>query len=616
MKTAEADISGLQMQESQFLRVHCLMKGEVQKMKHRLFRLLAALITGVGFLAIIIVCFVKFMPTSKRMPSEEYFGISGVVQQETNENGELVSSYGGALGENEAVIILENRVATERALILEGSAYIDYTLVQRQLNSRFHWDASVGLMLFTTADQIMEIAPNSTIYTIDGETFDAGYEIVKTTSSGMYLSANFMQQFSDLRFEIFDAPSRVVVTTGSITVTTGVLKKDTAVRYQGGIKSPIITEASEGAPVTVLEQMENWSQIRTQDGYIGYVKNNRLKEVQETVRETYYQGTAYTSISREDRVNLVWHQINYPEMNANLEKDIAKMTGVNVISPTWYFLSDNTGEILSYADASYVEAAHAKGLQVWALISNFSPDVSTTTLLASRAARQKVQNYLVNQALELGFDGINIDFEGISQEAGYDYVQFMRELSILCRKNHIILSVDVPVPMDFSRHYNRAELGRVCDYVIVMGYDEHYAGSDIVGSVASMNFEINGIENMLMEVPKEKLVSAIPFYTRLWYTETLADGSISVTSEALGMSEAESILVQNGVTSTYDESTGQQYAEWTAADGKFCQVWLEDEESVARRAALVSQYDLAGNAAWVLGNEKDFVWEMISMNIQ
>ena len=550
------------------------------------------------------------------MPSEEYFGISGVVQQETNENGELVSSYGGALGENEAVIILENRVATERALILEGSAYIDYTLVQRQLNSRFHWDASVALMLFTTADQIMEIAPNSTIYTIDGETFDAGYEIVKTTSSGMYLSANFMQQFSDLRFEIFDAPSRVVVTTGSITVTTGVLKKDTAVRYQGGIKSPIITEASEGAPVTVLEQMENWSQIRTQDGYIGYVKNNRLKEVQETARETYYQGTAYTSISREDRVNLVWHQINYPEMNANLEKDIAKMTGVNVISPTWYFLSDNTGEILSYADASYVEAAHAKGLQVWALISNFSPDVSTTTLLASRAARQKVQNYLVNQALELGFDGINIDFEGISQEAGYDYVQFMRELSILCRKNHIILSVDVPVPMDFSRHYNRAELGRVCDYVIVMGYDEHYAGSDIVGSVASMNFEINGIENMLMEVPKEKLVSAIPFYTRLWYTETLADGSNSVTSEALGMDEAESILAQNGVTSTYDESTGQQYAEWTAADGKFCQVWLEDEESVARRAALVSQYDLAGNAAWVLGNEKDFVWEMISMNIQ
>ena len=585
-------------------------------MKLRLFKLLSALIAGAGILAIIIVCFVKFMPTSKKMPAEEYFGISGTAQQETNANGDVVSIYGGALGENEAVIILENRVATERALILEGSAYIDYTLVQSQLNSRFHWDASVGLMLFTTADQMMEIEPNSTIYTIDGEIFDAGYEIVKTTSSGMYLSANFMQQFSDLRFEIFDAPSRVVVTTGSVTVTTGTLKKKTAVRYQGGIKSPIITEVSEGTVVTVLEQMENWSQIRTPDGYIGYVKNNRLKEVQEQPRETYYQGTPYTSISREDRVNLVWHQINYPEMNANLEADIENMTGVNVISPTWYYLSDNTGEILSYADASYVERAHAQGLQVWALISNFSPDMSTTTLLASRAARQKVQNYLISQALELGFDGINIDFEGISPEAGYDYVQFMRELSILCRKNGIILSVDVPVPMDFSKHYNRAELGKVCDYVIVMGYDEHYAGSDIVGSVASMDFEITGIENMLTEVPKEKLISAIPFYTRLWYTETLADGTANVTSEAFTMSGIESVLAENGVTSSYDESTGQQYAEWTNADGEFCQVWLEDEASVAKRAALVSQYDLGGNAAWVLGNEKDYVWDIISENIQ
>lgn len=585
-------------------------------MKQRSFKLLSALIVGIGILAIILVCIAKFMPTSKRMTAEEYFGIAGSVQVETNANGETVSSHGGVLGENEAVIILEDQVATERALILEGSAYIDYTLVQSRLNSRFHWDASVGMMLFTTADQIMEITPNSTIYTIDGETFDAGYEIVKTTSSGMYLSANFMQQFSNLRFEIFDAPSRVVVTVGSIEVTAGIMKKNTAVRYQGDIKSPIITEVSEGVNVTILEQTEKWSRIRTPDGYIGYVKNNRLKHVEQITRETYYQGAPYTSITREDRVNLVWHQIDYPEMNQNLEADIENMTGVNVISPTWYFLSDNTGEILSYADASYVTRAHGQGLQVWALISNFSPDVSTTTLLASRAARQKVQNYLISQALELGLDGINIDFEGISQEAGYDYVQFMRELSILCRKNNIILSVDVPVPMDFSRHYNRAELGTVCDYVIVMGYDEHYAGSDLVGSVASMDFEITGIENMLTEVPKSKLISGIPFYTRLWYTETLADGSAKVTSEAFSMSGIEKILAENGVTSTYDESTGQQYAQWTNAEGKFCQVWLEDETSVAKRASLVSQYDLAGNAAWVLGNEKDFVWDIISANIQ
>lgn len=566
----------------------------VMDQKTKLFRLAAAVIVGIGLLAIAVVCILKFVPTSKKMSSEEYFG---------------------AVADNEAVVVVEDHIASEKALTFDGNVYLDYTLVQRELNSRFHWDASVGLMLFTTADQIMEIAPNSTTYTVEGESFDAGFEIIKTTSGGMYLSMNFLQQYSDLKFESFENPYRIVVTKGSETVTMATLKSGTAVRYQGGIKSPILTKAAEDIEVVVIDQMENWTSVCTPDGYIGYVKNGRLTDLHETVRETFYQGTEYTSIHREDRVNLVWHQINYPEMNAQLTEDTAAMTGVNVISPTWYYLSDNTGEILSYADAAYVEQAHAAGLQVWALISNFSEDVSTTTLLASRAARQKVQNYLVSQAQELGFDGINIDFEGIAQEAGYDYVQFMRELSILCRRNGIILSVDVPVPMDFSKHYNREELGKVCDYVIVMGYDEHYAGSDIVGSVASMNFEITGIENMLTEVPNDKLISAIPFYSRLWYTETLADGSTSVTSEAVTMDQAEQILSENGVTSSYDESTGQQYAEWTASDGRFCQIWLEDENSVAARAALTSQYDLAGIAEWVLTNEKDFVWEIISKNI-
>lgn len=563
--------------------------------KRKFYRLLGAVIAGIGILAIVLVCVVKFSPSRTYMTSEDYFG---------------------HLQETEAAIVVEDHVAQERALILDGNVYIDYTLVERELNSRFYWDASAGLLLFTTPDQTFEIAPNSPAYTVDGESFDAGYDILKTTSSGMFLSMNFMQQYSDLKCEVFDNPSRVVITRGSIEVTTAKIRRDTAIRYQGGIKSPILTKVQKGTIVTVLDQMEKWSQVLTSDGYIGYVKNSRLGGIAKTVRETVYAEPEYTGIHLEEPVNLVWHQINYPEMNSQFAEDTAEVTGVNVISPTWYFLQDNTGEIDSFASADYVEAAHAKGMQVWALISNFSEDVSTSTLLASREARRKVQNYLISQAQELGFDGINIDFEGIAQESGYDYVQFMRELSILCRKNGLVLSVDVPVPMDFSRHYNRKELGTVCDYVIVMGYDEHYAGSDLVGSVASMEFERTGIENMLSEVAKEKLISGIPFYTRLWYTETLADGTVSVTSEALGMERALQVLAEAGVTTVYDESTGQQYGEWTNAEGKFCQIWLEDQTSVAQRASLVKEYGLSGIAAWVLGNEQSWVWETIRENIR
>ena len=558
------------------------------------FQILAGVIALIGMLAILFVCIRKYMPSSQRMGSEEYFG---------------------QLGETEAAVVVEDHIAQEHAQIYDGNVYIDYTLVQNELNSRFYWDASVGLLLFTTPTQVFEIAPNTSAYTIDGESFDAGYDILHTTSAGMYLSMTFLQQYSDLNCQVYETPKRVVITYGSEEVTTARIKKDTVVRYQGGIKSPIVTDVTEDSEVTVLEQMDSWSKVLTADGYIGYVKNKQLADVTQTTRETVYAGPEYTSIHLDEKVNLVWHQIDYQEMNSQFAEDTADITGVNVISPTWYFLADSAGEITSFADADYVKAAHKKNMQVWALISNFSADVDSTTLLASRAARQKVQNYLIGQAQEIGFDGINIDFEGIAQEAGCDYVQFIRELSILCRKNGIILSVDVPVPMDFSKYYNREELGNVCDYVIMMGYDEHYAGSDIVGSVASMDFEETGIQNMLTEVSKDKLISAIPFYTRLWYTETLADGTTNVTSEAYSMDNIEALLTEKGVTASYDESTGQQYAEWTDSDGKFCQVWLEDENSIAARAALISKYELSGIAEWVLGREQSWVWDVISQNI-
>lgn len=560
-----------------------------------LLKLIAGLAAFAVLAGLLIIYVVRFMPVSKRMSAGDYFG---------------------SLEENEAAVIAEDHLAEGRAVRMEDRWFIDYALVQSELNPRFYWDESAGLMLFTTASEIYEIPADSSAYLTGEGTQDAGYTVIKTTENGKYVDLEFLREHSDFTYEIYEDPGRIVISRGSRTVTSAVVKKNSAVRYLGGIKSLVLTEAQKGSEVVILEQMEHWSQIRTADGYIGYIKNSSLTEISEQTRPSVYTGPEYTSLSMEDRVSLVWHQIDYAQMNDNFDEDTAQMSGVNVISPTWYFLSDNEGNIDSLADASYVKQAHEAGLQVWALISNFSADVSTAELLASRAARQKVQDYLIAQAEEIGFDGINIDFEGIPETAGYSYVQFMRELSILCRERGLYLSVDVPVPMDFSSHYDRKELGVVCDYVIMMGYDEHYAGSDIVGSVASMDFERNGIENMLSEVPGEKIVSAIPFYTRLWYTRTLEDGTVSVTSEALGMGSAWDVVEQNGVAAVWDDDAGQPYAEWTNAEGVFCQIWLEDDSTVAERASMVSEYNLGGIAAWVLGREKDYVWQVISENIR
>ena len=214
---------------------------------------------------------------------------------------------------------------------------------------------------------------------------------------------------------------------------------------------------------------------------------------------------------------------------------------VNVISPTWFSVSDNDGNVSSLASGEYVMQAHEKGLKVWGLVDNFSENMSTTTVLSNTAARQNLENQLVTYALKAGLDGINVDFESLSEDVGIHFLQFLRELSIQCHENNLVLSVDNPVPEDFTSHYDRAEQGKVVDYVIIMGYDEHYVGSD-AGSVASLPWVEQGVKDTLAEVPAKRTILAIPFYTRLWKT---TDGG-AVTSEAIGMDQAQQAISDNG----------------------------------------------------------------------
>jgi spore germination protein YaaH len=288
------------------------------------------------------------------------------------------------------------------------------------------------------------------------------------------------------------------------------------------------------------------------------------------------------------------------------------MTGVNVISPTWFSISSNDGDISSLASEEYVKTAHDQGLEVWALVDNFNESVDTTQVLSSTSSRGKLVNQLIAAALQYGLDGINIDFESLEEEAGDGYIQFIREISVKCRLNGIVLSVDDPVPMSYTAFYDREEQGIVADYVIIMGYDEHYAGSEEAGSVASLTFEKEGIENTLKEVPAEKIISGVPFYTRIWQT----DASGAVTSEAVGMSTAEQWVTDNGLTTNWSQETSQDYAEVETADGSKYQVWLENERSLEEKAKLVKEYDLGGIAAWKLGLEKASVWDVISSYTQ
>lgn len=548
---------------------------------------LIVIVVVIGFVTNLVK---KYTPTSEVMDSMEYFGLSS---------------------EDEAALILHDSVSAYKGIIAGETCYVDYEAVKNELNNRFYWDSEANLMLYTTPDDIIEIPAGGKEYTATGKTESAAYEIVRVDGAKTYLALDFVQKYTNLEYEMFKEPNRIVITSDWGEKTVASIRKKGKVRYQGGIKSPILREVEKNETVTVLEPMEDWTGVITQDGYFGYIRNDRLKDQKTEKYERAFDEPEYTSVTKDYKINLVWHQISNMDSNYSIIYDIANVKGVNTISPTWFTIASNDGTLDSFALADYVETAHKNDMEVWPLVDNFSESIDTTTVLKSTASREKMENQLIAAAIQYGFDGINVDFENIPEEAADGYLQFMRELSVKCRKNGLVLSVDVPVPMPFTEHYNREELGTVCDYVIMMGYDEHYYGSEEAGSVASLSFENQGILSMREDVPAEKIISGIPFYTRLWNTQEQADGTTLVTSEAMGMSDAAQILENNNVEASWDETTSQNYAEFEGDDGSLYQIWLEDDKSIEEKMTLVKDYGLAGVAAWKLGFENSSVWDVI-----
>ena len=544
---------------------------------------LIIVIGGVGLLTMIVK---KYSYSDTKMDLNEYFGLYRM---------------------DEVAIILQNEQIETRAKLDGGVYYLDFVSVQKLLNDRFYADAAEMLLLYTTPTQIIRTTIGSDVYYQGDTEVKQDYLLSFYEKETLYVALDFVRLFTNFSYETFTEPNRMQLSTQWGEATVAEVKKDTAVRYKGGVKSDILRDLEKGEQVTILEEMESWSKIKTDDALIGYVENKMLTE-KETIQETpasHYEEPEYTSLTREGKINLGWHQVMVEEANATLDSVVAAAKGMNVISPTWFSLIDNEGGIRSIASQSYVNKAHTMGLEVWALVDNFDNNVSSYEVLSKTSTRTRLIENLMSEVLRYGIDGINVDFEDLSYDAGEPFVQFLRELSIQCRANGIVLSVDNYVPRESTAHYNRKEQGIVADYVIIMGYDEHWGGGGVAGSVASIGFVEDGIVQTLKEVPANKIINALPFYTRVW---KMKNGE--VTSEALDMETAANFISNNGVETRWDEKTCQNYGEIQKGETLY-QVWLEDAKSIETKLTVMKNYNLGGVAAWKLGFETPDIWTVI-----
>ncbi len=496
------------------------------------------------------------------------------------------------------------------AIAKEGELYIPISWVKENINKRFFWNPEEDLLVYTLPDQIIHY--NSSSVNEDG------HRTYILTDEGMYLSYNLVEQYSDVRSSLFVAPEepakRAFIYKDRGVYKRAEIKKDTVLRTKTSIKEPILTKIAKGDRVTVLEELEKWSKIYTSSGFTGYVETKRLTDYSEEQDTPVYFDPVPKYYDLGEKVVLGWHQVTNKDANASMESFLANTGGkLNVISPTWIQISSADGDYLNLSSKEYVEKAHELGLKVWPSVDNFNNPVgfkefSTRDYFADSKNRQSFIERLMADAEKYGYDGFNLDFEALPTDAGESYAQFYRELAVECRNAGLALSIDNYVPYHFNEHYDLAEQGYFADYVIIMGYDEYTNASETAGPVASLPYVRNGIEKTIDKVSHERVINAVPFYTRIWTEEA---GKLS--SKAVGIKSAMKFVAENEISLSFDEELGLNYGEKTI-DGKNVKLWMEDEDSLKLKLLLSEEYGLAGVACWRLNYEPAEIWQLFNIN--
>ena len=563
------------------------MKGQ-QKKKAAPVLVVLILIVLVGAAGVVSFLINRYKPGTEYMAGNEYFNLTD---------------------ENSVALIQNGELQEEQAVLIGGEPYAAYTYVESQLNSCFYWDEETKGILLTTSGGVQTLLPgDAAVAKTPG-----GQPAVQQESDGtVYVSLDVVKEYTDLDYAYYSDPNRVVIRNDWDGVEQATVQSDTAqVRQKGGIKSLILADVQKGDTLLYLENLDNWCKVMTADGYTGYIQTEDISEP-EAIEARTAKKDSYERITRDHKINLVWHQSTSTESNDAMAEMTAEMTGVNVISPTWFSVTDETGTISSLASADYVKLAHDAGREVWGLIDNFNEAFDETTDLAYASVRSRIIEQLLAEAASCGMDGINVDFENLKEAGIPHYLQFLRELTSAAHAQNLVVSVDTPVPQAYTMYYQRGEQARFVDYMIVMAYDEHFAGSEEAGSVSSLPFVQQAVGEMTRVMPADQVICGIPFYTRVW-TEKF--GQSAITSEVLGMDGAKNYAKENQMTETWDASLGQNVATVETSDARYT-IWMEDEQSMEEKLKVIQSADLAGVAEWKLGFERADVWSLISEYIE
>lgn len=566
-------------------------KSRARKKTSNYFKIIFIFIFAIFIIVVPIFLYQRYSFTKERVDLNEYIGVSGDdiliyindVNQFDIESGKMFLAY-----------------------YYENQAYLPLSFVKEKLNNRFYFAKDVNKIVYCLTDEVLSFG-ESDFHQVG----NAPYIVMRDEP---YLLIDYVKDYTNIYYDKYldSENKRIFIYNDWAECDLAYIKSNEALRIRGGNKSPIVVDLNKGEEVKILDKMTKWSKVKSQSGFMGYVRNTRLFNENTYIPQSTFNEEVRPKNRLDEKVVLAFHQL-FSNFRTNSLNDVVKnaKNDVNVLIPTWYSIRGEDGDIRSLASAEYVQQAHNKGYKVWGMFDNFNVgNYDEKAIFSSTLTRKKMIEKLIREINVANLDGINVDIEGLKSDEGEDFIEFIRELSVELLKINKTLSVDTYVPYSYNLHYDLNELNYFCDYVVIMCYDEHYAGSKEAGSVSSISYVKDGIELTLEKVDKDKIVIALPFYTRVWFT----DKNGKLTSQAVDAKTAENSVINRNMTTVYDEQTEQNYASVVNSDGSKVECWLEDETSLTNKINLIKSYDLSGTGAWKITFEKEDFFRIINLN--
>ncbi|QUL97652.1 MAG: glycosyl hydrolase [Candidatus Fermentithermobacillus carboniphilus] len=509
-------------------------------------------------------------------------------------------------------LVYRGRVYDFPVVVEDGEAYVPFRFIKEVLDKNAFWDKE-GVVVVTTADKVIKLRAESLTAYVNQHPLNLKFPVIfegkepyipATTLEILYpLATSLIEENGVFLVKRLDEPRRFAQ-----------VKVASIIRAEPSVLSRRVHRVFSGSEVQIFDDVGKWVMVETKEGFSGFLPKSSLTREEVKAPEVAPPVEYSPSPVRGDKVVLVWEQVDVATPDPS---KIGPMQGVNVVSPTWFHLAKTPGEVENRADMRYVNWAHSRGYQVWALFSNSFELERTRAVLRNSDLRDKVIAQLLIYARIYRLDGINIDFENVYREDAPYLTQFVREMVPLMHEAGLTVSIDITVKSSsptWSLCYERDRLAEAVDYVMLMAYDQYPHNSSVAGPVSTIPWTEWAIRKTLEEVPAEKLVLGVPFYTRLW-KETQEDGSTRVSPKAIGMTQARDWLRSENVSAVFQPDTGLKYAEKKEGQHTY-KIWIEDEESMKKRLELARVYGLAGVAAWRRGFEAPEIWTVIEEGIK